>query len=357
MCVNAHECDRVSYTKGRLIPKSNPYYGEIYYYLRAIHLAHSTEMMNLLITLTVSLFEEWEENGEDQPGKYTTVQLREQHLTRPWAAFSIGTFDGMTAGFLDLPLIIPSQQCQESWHKKLMRLCGDQLRVGTAKVLDHTLRRILLMDTAGIPKQLNFTPRHLSKAMLKKALRYLDEDDTRIQSYGPLTYVLRFKSAFAKLSKKLVAEYVKTLKGRVPDQAPRYKNADEDDAKEQLLAVIEVTDSMHSVVCPTTVDEDWCSLWNPAGLSCSCKGFRMCGLCSHVLAVTVWLDKTVGFDRAYLESQLEKLCEKPKRAAHRPRKTAEASRVQPHGDSASEDSDDNDGDDEEEDLDVNLDLV
>ena len=196
MCVNAHECDRVSYTKGRLIPKSNPYYGEIYYYLRAIHLAHSTEMMNLLITLTVSLFEEWEENGEDQPGKYTTVQLREQHLTRPWAAFSIGTFDGMTAGFLDLPLIIPSQQCQESWHKKLMRLCGDQLRVGTAKVLDHTLRRILLMDTAGIPKQLNFTPRHLSKAMLKKALRYLDEDTTRIKQYSVVTYVLRFKSRF-----------------------------------------------------------------------------------------------------------------------------------------------------------------
>ena len=158
---------------------------------------------------------------------------------------------------------------------------------------------------------------------------------------------------FAKLTRALVGEYIKTLKGRVPDQAPRYKNADEDDAKEQLLAVIEVTESMHSVVCPTTVDEDWCSLWNPAGLSCSCKGFRMCGLCSHVLAVTVWLDKTVGFDRAYLESLLEKLCEKSKRAAHRPSKTAAADRIQPHGDSESKESS---VDDEEEDLDADLDF-
>ena len=29
--------------KGKLIPKSNPYFGEIYYMLLAIHLAHSVE--------------------------------------------------------------------------------------------------------------------------------------------------------------------------------------------------------------------------------------------------------------------------------------------------------------------------
>ena len=37
----------VHFMKGRLIPKSNPYFGEIYYLLVAIHLAHSTEQMGL----------------------------------------------------------------------------------------------------------------------------------------------------------------------------------------------------------------------------------------------------------------------------------------------------------------------
>lgn len=41
------------YMKGRLLSKSNPYYGECYYYLKAIHFAHSSEMMDLLIQHTV----------------------------------------------------------------------------------------------------------------------------------------------------------------------------------------------------------------------------------------------------------------------------------------------------------------
>ena len=36
---------------------------------------------------------------------------------------------------------------------------------------------------------------------------------------------------FAKLTRALIGEYVKTLKGRVPDQTPRYQKADEDDTK------------------------------------------------------------------------------------------------------------------------------
>ena len=41
----------VHYAQGRLLPKSNPYYGACWHYLEAIHLAHSTEQMDLLICL------------------------------------------------------------------------------------------------------------------------------------------------------------------------------------------------------------------------------------------------------------------------------------------------------------------
>ena len=49
--------------EGRLIPKSNPYFGEIYYMLLAMHLTHSTEQLLLVTEHVVALFEEWEENG------------------------------------------------------------------------------------------------------------------------------------------------------------------------------------------------------------------------------------------------------------------------------------------------------
>jgi hypothetical protein len=53
---------------------------------------------------------EWEEEGKEQPGKYTTKTLREQHLSYPWATFSIGTYDGTKSDFHDWPCILPSNQ-------------------------------------------------------------------------------------------------------------------------------------------------------------------------------------------------------------------------------------------------------
>ena len=100
----------VHFKKGKLISKSNPYFGEIYYLLVAIHLAHSTEQMKLLADTVTELMEWCELHGLPQPGKYTTKQLREAHLTYPWLTFSIGTYDGMNTGCHDLPLILTSNQ-------------------------------------------------------------------------------------------------------------------------------------------------------------------------------------------------------------------------------------------------------
>ena len=135
----SHIRTHVSAFSGRLLPKTNPYYGEVLHYLKAIHFAHSTEMKNLLVEKVNVLLEYYETNGQDQPGKHTTKSLREQYFREPWDTFSIGTHDAQTANHpqLDLPLILPSNQCQESWHKGVMKLLKGQLRESTARISTH----------------------------------------------------------------------------------------------------------------------------------------------------------------------------------------------------------------------------
>ena len=126
----------VTVFSGRLLPKTNPYFGEIFHYLKAIHFAHSTEMKNLLVRTVNELLHEYEENGQDQHGKKDTLSLRKQHLAGPWDIFSIGTHDAMTSAnpCHDLPLILPSNQCQESWHKGITNVLGGKMRGSTARI-------------------------------------------------------------------------------------------------------------------------------------------------------------------------------------------------------------------------------
>ena len=67
------------------------------------------------------VFEEWEDDGEEQPGKYTTVNLQTTYLTGAWAGcFSMarhdfwGTDDGEDPP-IDLPMILPLNQYAMQW--------------------------------------------------------------------------------------------------------------------------------------------------------------------------------------------------------------------------------------------------
>ena len=77
-----------------------------------------------------------------------------------------------------------------------------------------------------------------------------------------------------------------------------------------------------------------------------------CSLCSHVIATTVLVDVSepcvdfARYDKGSLEMLLEKVTTK-KQAAHRPRKTAPALQVQPHGDSSEEDEEGEEESDED----------
>ena len=125
----------VHYQNGRLLAKSNPYFNRVWQYIKAIHVAHSAEQLAQLFWHLKSVFQEWEENGDHQPKSkwtHTTVGFWKQYCLPPWNTWSIGTFDGF--GMLpectprDLPGCLPSNQCQESWHKMLKRTCKGMLR-------------------------------------------------------------------------------------------------------------------------------------------------------------------------------------------------------------------------------------
>jgi hypothetical protein len=126
-----------------MLNKANPYFGQTWVYFQAIHVAHSAEMLTLMFWHLSAVFSEWEEFGLAQPkSKYTqtTVGLWKMYCTPPWNTWSIGSYDGY--GRLpgcephDLPGCLPSNQCQESWHKGIGRILKGKLR-GSLEVHPH----------------------------------------------------------------------------------------------------------------------------------------------------------------------------------------------------------------------------
>ena len=77
-----------------------------------------------------------------------------------------------------------------------------------------------------------------------------------------------------------------------------------------MAAIVSVCQSMHSVWSAKNKDAYRFDL-NPAALACTCKGFRMTSICSHVLAGTVLLQNELDtegtYGRPFLESLVEKL--------------------------------------------------
>jgi hypothetical protein len=135
----------VHYGHGRILTKANPYWGQLWIYMKAIHVAHSAEQLAQLFWHLESVFEEWESNGEIQPkGKYTktTKGFWKTYCQGPWATWSIGTYDGYGTDAHDLPGCLPSNQCQESWHRMMKNLLKGKLR-GSLLVRPYEKVRIL----------------------------------------------------------------------------------------------------------------------------------------------------------------------------------------------------------------------
>jgi hypothetical protein len=85
--------------------------------------------------------------------------------------------------------------------------------------------------------------------MVKKALRLMGEESTMIRCINGVYFVLRFKSKFDKLSSALIKDYRNTLKGIPPSRYDPYLDAPAG-SKEELLALIDICQSMHMVMTP-----------------------------------------------------------------------------------------------------------
>jgi hypothetical protein len=210
-----------------------------------------------------------------------------------------------------------------------------RLRGSTDVVLNETLPLILFHDSLVMPEKLVFVAEEfVVTAMLKKALRYLDE--TRVKVQGGKNFIFWVHRCKSKLrySANLRRDYFDALKGLDPSRIAAFTDAST--VEDSLKAFINICQSMHTVLSSCEKGKrafPACKL-NPAGLSCTCKGFRMLSLCSHVIAVTCEYirdaDCVTGYstyDRSTIEMMLEKLVS-TKPAAHRPPKTMRGTQIQ-----------------------------
>ena len=122
--------------------------------------------------------------------------------------------------------------------------------------------------------------------------------------------------------------YLLTLHGEEPSNMKHFR--DKADKKEKLEACIDICSSMHLVMSTNQPTHHIPNEMNPADLSCTCKGFRMRGNCSHVIAVTA-----VHIPHCYGVSELQALTRQlgnVKRASHRPKAVRPGNQMQPHDD-------------------------
>ena len=124
-----------------------------------------------------------------------------------------------------------------------------------------------------------------------------------------------------------IFSYYRCLQGLPPEKFKGYMEAEE--VEDELKATIKICLSMHMVLLP--IKSGGIPLiqseLNRADLSCTCKGFRLKGLCSHVVAVTVaWgLDEEFGMDE--LDSYLRHVSDRRMRS-HRPKQARRGNQIQ-----------------------------
>ena len=286
-----------------------------------------------------------------QPGKYTTTQLWNEYFLPPWDVWSLASHDATTPGreSTNIAGTVPSNQCQESWHRVIKRVVGKgRLRAGTTAVIEQRLPTILRNDAITMPDQLCFQITHYEPSMLRKAIKYLELRNTdthvrpaekpssssRKKKAAPTSwFVLRLNGKFGKFTAKLVKQYASALNGDVPS------STSEDDLDTPLRILKHASDICAAAhwVSKGTPDMCYPCTLNPAHLVCTCKRSRSITLCSHIIVVTA-LTVPGTYNLTGLKHLVQKLCEKGKNAPHRPRAALGGTRIQPAGDSAAESS-------------------
>lgn len=203
-------------TVGKLIRKTHPHHAEVLGHMRAIHLAASPAMKELL---TLRVGEEWDKwHAADRKG-YTLMTLWNEYHTEPFNTYSVGTLTTR------VPVMLPNNNCIESWHKRLTQVLKGMMRANTTKVLTASLPLLVEMD-GQMPKQLSCTAEYLPPKVLKKACkmaRVVDNLMLPVEGMDAWT-VLASKSKLKKITHRDAKAFLRVFKGKPPFERKTKKN-------------------------------------------------------------------------------------------------------------------------------------
>ena len=294
--------------KGTGTTKSWEHFDDAKNMIRDIHLAESTGMKYLIIKEVGKIWDKWGHQMDT---------FWDSNLTNPWDCWSICDLDTM--------LSTPSNQVQESWHKQILqsRIPG-MFKGSTESVITTALPRLIRLDGALLPYVLCFnvglsspstalhtrlthSPRlqvpAVPRGILEKAKWYVDHRLTHLhveKDRGSFFYYFLRQSNEAGLKKvtnKSLQAYLDALNQK---RAPWIKSYKE---------LRQVCQSYHYATAATRRVAG--SEFNSACLCCTCKGFHMYGICSHVVAVNDILGKVD------LSDSLKELCAPRKKGGFR----------------------------------------
>ena len=252
---------------GHFCSKKHPLFDKTEKHLRAIHLAQSREMRDLLMIEVGKLWDKL-------PPEWSLHSLWNEYFVSPWDNWSIGSFDCM--------LCTPSQNVQESWHRHIMTLkIPGMFKGSTEQVMHVALPQLISMDGILIPDQLLYHVPSVPPSMFEESLWYIKVLDTHFKQVtdGQDRHSrVKFYLSKMTITERLIHKYERMVAGQRPSGT-----ADIDEMIEIARAVkcLQYAEQTTRSCVPC--------LYNPAQLVCSCKTSRQIGMCPHILVVNHWL--------------------------------------------------------------------
>jgi hypothetical protein len=251
--------------EGEYVKKTWQHLDAVQVHVRAIHLAVTSDMRDLLLEMIGPVWDKW--------GKQMDT-FWDSNCVEPWNNWSVGLFDA--------PLCTPSNNAQEAWHRDLLRArIPGMFRGSTEHVFRVALPQLVQMDGLLKPTTIPFEVPAIPPGMLENALWYVNHQATHVYAFDS-----DGKSAFFLLSKAAASKSGTTkITARLIEMFGKAMRGEKDARVKDLDTLIAVCQSLHVVCKPEEYEVLKCQ-GNPSKYEClACKSFKGVGICSHVLAV------------------------------------------------------------------------
>ena len=151
----------------------------------------------------------------DTYGKYCPLNVWNFYLEEPWNNWSIGGGSMNT-----VPFCTPNQNCQESWHKRILReRIPGKFKGSTEHVMQVALRQLIELDATMMRSVLQFHVPAIPRRWWRNAKRYGDTETPRIISVleggredeHAVYYILHRRSPIKNFNMKVVNAFKSLL--------------------------------------------------------------------------------------------------------------------------------------------------